>query len=129
MSTPTREQLARFIAALSLYDAITGEMVSNLRARLNLTTHEVEELVRGAEIIADEEPNPDNEFAREVGSYIQRMNYGRVEVLASPRGGRQGAGTHPEWLEWVLICHYFDGGSIEVHAIQRKPGAEVEFHS
>lgn len=36
---------------------------------------------------------------------------------------------HPGWLEWMVRITYRDGGGLTIGCIQRKVGAEFEFHS
>lgn len=36
---------------------------------------------------------------------------------------------HPQWIEYGISISYEDGGKLFIGAIQRKRGAEVEFHT
>jgi hypothetical protein len=78
--------------------------------------------------------DPITDFADAIAAHVDWMRSGgqMERYLIYPRmrvsEGQRGSGP-VGWMEWVIIYHYHDNGTLEVHAIQRAPGEEVEFHS
>ena len=66
-------------------------------------------------------------------AHIERMDNGRlsqVELYMSPRVPLDAEEwKHPGWLEWLIKYEWETGGKLTVGMIQRRPGAEFEFHS
>lgn len=71
--------------------------------------------------------NPDTDMLAEaVGRHIAwQASGGRMQRVCVYSNARRLDG----WAEWMLHYEYADGGKLFVGAIQRSPGAEVEFHS
>ena len=61
---------------------------------------------------------------------LWHQNVRKVDIFVSPRVPEDAPEWgHPEWLEYGLKFEYETGGQMFVAMIQRKRGADYEFHS
>lgn len=57
-------------------------------------------------------------------------NVSLAKIFVSPRVPLDAPEyKHPGWLEYLISITYTNGSAITIGAIQRKPGAPIEFHS
>lgn len=61
---------------------------------------------------------------------LWHQNVRKVDIFVSPRVPENAPEwKYPEWLEYGLKFEYETGGQMFVAMIQRKRGADYEFHS
>ena len=61
---------------------------------------------------------------------LWHQNVRKVDIFINPRSPDDAPDyNHPEWLEYGLKFEYETGGQMFVGMIQRKRGADYEFHS
>ena len=61
---------------------------------------------------------------------LWHQNVKKVGIFINPRSPDDAHDyNHPEWLEYGLKFEYETGGQMFVAMIQRKRGADYEFHS
>lgn len=83
------------------------------------------------QVINAEHTANEPEFFAAVMARVARHTHGAKEitVYCNPRNPETIQDATPGWIEYGFNISYEDGGRLFIGAIQRKPDADIEFHS
>lgn len=80
--------------------------------------------------IHNREEAEDGALKQALARVLYHQNVRKCDILVQKRVPEDAEPyRHPGWLEYQLSFHYEDGGHMIVGMVQRKIGADYEFHS